>query len=293
VRAGWRIVARVPRLQRKSFAAPEEVRTFPNGRMDVVRLDETAVGRFVLQPGWRWSCDVAPISGTTSCQHRHVGYTISGTLEVRTDDGTTMVIGPGEAYEIPPGHDAWVLGDEPWDSVEFTSGNAFGLSPEDLGERILATILFSDIVGSTSLIERLGDHEGARLLYEHNMRIRTVIDRFRGREMNVLGDGFLAIFDGAARAVHAGAAMDQGVADLGIRVRVGIHTGELELVGGHVRGVAVHAAARIASLAGAGEVLVSGTTRDLLDGSNLAFDSRGEVELKGLSGLRPIFALRR
>jgi class 3 adenylate cyclase len=283
----------VPRLQRKSFAVPDQVRTFPNGRMDVVSLGEWAVGRFLLQPGWRWSRDVAPITGTSSCQHRHVGYTIGGMLHVRTDDGTTLVIGPGEAYEIPPGHDAWVVGDEPWDSVEFTSANAFALSPEDLGERVLATILFSDIVGSTALVERLGDRDGARLLYEHNLRIRAVIDRFRGRELGTFGDGFLALFDGAAKAVHAGAAMDQAVADLGIRVRVGLHTGEVEVVGGNARGVAVHVAARVASLAGAGEVLVSGTTRDLLDGSSLAFEARGEVELKGLSGLRPIFALRR
>jgi class 3 adenylate cyclase len=283
----------VPRLQRKSFAVPDQVRTFPNGRMDVVSLGEWAVGRFLLQPGWCWSRDVAPITGTSSCQHRHVGYTIGGMLHVRTDDGTTLVIGPGEAYEIPPGHDAWVVGDEPWDSVEFTSANAFALSPEDLGERVLATILFSDIVGSTALVERLGDRDGARLLYEHNLRIRAVIDRFRGRELGTFGDGFLALFDGAAKAVHAGAAMDQAVADLGIRVRVGLHTGEVEVVGGNARGVAVHVAARVASLAGAGEVLVSGTTRDLLDGSSLAFEARGEVELKGLSGLRPIFALRR
>lgn len=283
----------VPRLQRKNFATPDQVREFLTGRLELVTLDELAVGRFVLRPGWRWSKDVAPIAGTRSCQHRHVGYTISGSLEVRMDDGTKLVIGAGDAYEIPPGHDAWVPGDEPWDSVEFSSAHAFGLSPDELGERVLATILFSDIVDSTALLERLGDHAWAGLLHEHNVRIRAAIDRFRGREIGSAGDGFLALFDGAARAVRAAAAMDPAVADLGLRVRVGIHTSEVEIVGGQARGVGVHAAARVASLAGPGDVLVSGTTRDLLDGSGLSLESRGEHELKGLSGARPIFALRR
>jgi class 3 adenylate cyclase len=283
----------VPRLQRKSFSTPDQVRTFDAGRIEIVTLDEMAVGRFVFQPGWRWSKDVAPIAGTSTCQHRHVGYTISGSLEVRMEDGTKLVIGPGEAYEIPPGHDAWVVGDEPWDSVEFTSGHAFGLSPEDLGERVLATILVSDIASSTALAERMGDHAWAKLLREHNVKIRSAIDRYRGREIDSAGDGFLALFDGAAKAVHAAALMDPSVADLGVRIRVGIHTGEVEIAGGKARGVAVHAAARVAALAGPGEVLVSGTTRDLLDGSGLSFEGRGEHELKGLSGARPVFALRR
>lgn len=283
----------MPRLQRKSFTTPDQVRKFPTGRIEIVTLDEMAIGRFVFQPGWRWSKDVAPIAGTSSCQHRHVGYTISGSLEVLMEDGTKLVIGPGEAYEIPPGHDAWVLGEESWDSVEFTSAHAFGLSPEELGERVLATILFSDIVASTALLERVGDHAFAKLLREHNVKIRAAIDRYRGREIDSAGDGFLALFDGAAKAVHAAALMDPSVAELGARVRVGVHTGEVEIVGGKARGVAVHAAARVASLAGPGEVLVSGTTRDLLDGSGLSFESRGEHELKGLSGARQIFALRR
>ena len=279
--------------RRKSFATPDQVRAFVNGRMDVVTLGEIAIGRFVFRPGWRWSKDVAPIVGTRSCQHRHVGYTISGNLEVRMDDGTSLAIGPDDAYEIPPGHDAWVVGDVPWDSVEFTSAHAFGLSPDELGERVLATILFSDIVTSTETLERIGDRAWARLLSEHNMRIRAAIDRFRGLELDTAGDGFVALFDGAAKAVRAALLMDPSVADLGIRLRAGIHTGEVEVVGGRARGVAVHTAARVASLAASGEVFVSGTTRDLLDGSGLSLESRGEHELKGLSGARPIFAVRR
>jgi len=283
----------MPRLQRKDFGTPDDVRRFPNGRIDVVTLDEIAIARFVFQPGWRWSKDVAPLTGTRSCQHRHLGYTISGALEVLMDDGTRMTIGPGEAYEIPPGHDGWVGGDEPWVSVEFTSGHAFGKAPEQFGERVLATIVFSDIVESTAVVERLGDAAWTSLLREHNQIVRALVDRFRGRELVTLGDGFLALFDGAARAVQAAAAIDPAVATLGLRVRAGIHTGEVEIAGGQARGVAVHASARIAALAQAGEVLVSGTTCELLDGSGLAFDARGEHTLKGLSGARPVFALRR
>ena len=283
----------MPRLQRKSFATPDQVREFASGRIELVRLDEMEIGRFVLRPGWHWAKDVAPIAGTRSCELRHVGYVIAGSIEVRMDDGTVLVIGKGDAYEIPPGHDVRVVGDESFDAVEFNSAQAFGLSPDELGERVLATILFSDIVGSTAMLSRLGDRAWMQLLHEHNLRIRAAIDRYRGREIGSAGDGFLALFDGAAKAVRAAERMDPSMADLGIRVRVGVHTGEVEIRGGQARGVAVHAAARVAALAGPGEVLVSGTTRDLLDGSDVAFDARGEHELKGLRGARAIFALRR
>jgi class 3 adenylate cyclase len=283
----------MPRLQCKSFATPDEVRTFPRGRIEVIRLDEIAIGRFMLRPGWRWSEDVAPTVCTSSCENRHVGYAISGTLQVTMNDGTQLVIRGGEGYEIPPGHDVLVIGDEPWESVEFASAHSFGVAPEQLGDRVLATVLFSDIVGSTQVLERLGDHAWAGVVRQHNQRIRGAIDRFRGREMASTGDGFLALFDGAAKAVRAGALMDPAVAELGIRVRVGLHTTEVEILGGQPRGVGVHAAARVAALAGPGEVLVSGTTRDLLDGSGFALEPRGEHELKGLSGARTVYALRR
>jgi class 3 adenylate cyclase len=283
----------VPRLQRKGFGGPDEVRRFPNGVVEIVTLDEIAVSRAVFQPGWRWETDVAPIAGTDSCQHRHVGYTISGRLVVRMNDGTTLTIEAGDAYEIPPGHLAWVVGDVPFEAVEFTSGHTFAKSPEDLGERVLATIVFSDICDSTATLARIGDAEWTRVLRAHNERIRMVIDRFRGREIATLGDGFLALFDGAGKAVLAAAAMEPAVADLGIHVRAGVHTGEVAIVGGQARGVAVHAAARVVALAGQGEVLASGTTHDLLDGSGLSFEFRGAHELKGLSGARPIFALVR
>jgi class 3 adenylate cyclase len=286
-------MARMPRLQRKSFSNPDQVRRFPTGHVDIVNLDETTVGRFVWDPGWRWSTDVAPVVNTPSCLNRHVGFVIGGHLHVLMDDGTELDIVAGDAYEIPPGHDAWVVGDVTVDTVEFASARHFGVGPELDDERTLATILFTDIVDSTLTLTRVGDATWRRLLLDHNDRLRAEIDRFRGREVVTTGDGFLALFDGAARAVRCAAAMTQSVRSLGIEIRSGLHTGEISIAGGNARGVAVHAAARIASLAGPGEVLISGTTRDLLDGSGLRFGDRGLHELKGLDGQRQVYALER
>lgn len=282
--------ARMPRLQRKSLSVPDLVRTFPFGHVDVVNLDETSVARFSWEPGWRWSKDVKPVVQTTSCQNRHVGYVISGVLHVQMDDGTDLEIRTGDAFEIPPGHDAWVVGDEVWDTVEFTSAAVFGATPDE-NESVLATILFTDIVDSTAMLSRVGDAAWRRLLLQHNQVMRVQLDRYRGREVGTTGDGFLALFDGAARGVRCARAMIDAVGILDIPIRAGLHTGEVAIAGGQARGLAVHAASRVSALAGTGEVLVSSTTRDLLDGSDLSFVSRGDHELKGLAGARTIYAL--
>jgi class 3 adenylate cyclase len=183
-----------------------------------------------------------------------------------------------------------VVGEEAFQGIDFTGARAYGLSPEELGERTLATILFTDIVDSTATASRLGDGAWRRLVLEHNDRLRYQIARFRGREIVTTGDGFLALFDGPARAVRCALTMNSALTDLGISIRAGIHTGEVESVGGNAHGISVDTAARIMALAGAGKVLVSGTTHDLLDGSGLAFEQRGPYELKGLVGPRPVFA---
>jgi class 3 adenylate cyclase/quercetin dioxygenase-like cupin family protein len=282
----------MPRLQRKSISAPDVVRTFPFGHVDVVNLDETSVARFTWEPGWRWSKHVAPVVHTASCQNRHVGYVISGALHVVMDDGTELEIRAGDAFEIPPGHDAWVVGDEAWDTVEFTSAAVFGVAPDE-NESVLATILFTDIVDSTATLSQIGDAAWRRLVLQHNQVMRAELDRFRGREMGTTGDGFLALFDGAARAVRCASAMIAAIGELGVQIRAGLHTGEVAIAGGQARGLAVHAAARVSALAGPGEILVSSTTRDLLDGSGLSLVSRGEHELKGLTGVRTIYALEK
>ena len=280
------------RMQRKRFSAPSEVRTFPRGKVDVVELDDLVVGRMTYEPGWRWSVDVKPIAGTDSCQFHHLGIVLSGRLRAEMEDGTEIEVGPGDVFEMPPGHDAWVVGDEPWVCVDFAAMRNFGRTAEHRGERILASILFTDIVDSTAMAQRLGDGAWLEKVAAHNERARFVVNQYSGRLVKTTGDGVLALFDGAERAVRAAAALHDAIGPLGIQVRAGVHTGEVELVPGDVRGVAVHAAARVMAIAGPGETLVSGTTRDLLDITDLEFDDRGSHTFKGLPGSRPIFALK-
>jgi class 3 adenylate cyclase len=278
------------RLLRKSTLTPEQVRRFPNGRVEVVTLDEFVVTHFFCEPGWRWSADVRPIVQTPTCQLRHLGVALGGRLRVRTDDGAEMTFGPGDAYEIPPGHDAWVEGDETWDTYEFTSGRVFAVAPEEEDRRV-ATLLFTDIVASTQELQRLGDRRWRELLLEHNERVRTALDRFRGSEVTTTGDGFLAAFDSARRAVRCAVAIRTAVADLGISIRAGVHTGEVEFVGDNARGLAVHMAARVMALAGPGEVAVSATAMQLSAGADLQYESLGPHELKGIDGTHEIFRL--
>jgi class 3 adenylate cyclase len=280
------------RLQRKSLSTPDETRTFPNGKLEIFDLDDVVVGRTIFQPGWRWSKDVKEIAGTPSCQYHHLGVVISGTLHVVMDDGLTLEIGPDSAFEIPPGHDAWVVGDEPYVTIDYAGMRSFARPTVGTGERILGSILFTDVVDSTATLARVGDPAWRDLLRRHNELAQFELDRFRGRLIKQTGDGLLALFDGTERAVRCASAIAAGSAAIGLPIRAGIHTGEIERIPGDLRGVAVHMAARVMALAGPGEVLVSATTRDLLAGSELEFEDRGSHELKGLPGPRQLFALR-
>jgi class 3 adenylate cyclase len=282
----------MPRLQVKTFADPDERRTFPKGHAEIVNLGEANVGRSQWEPGWRWMTHLAPVAGTETCQVHHLGLSVSGWLRVQTNAGESMDIPPQSIYEIPPGHDAWVVGDEPWVTIEWTSARIVGLAPKGPGERTLATVLFTDIVDSTATLERLGDAAWRDLLLKHNARLRDELNTFRGREVTTTGDGFLAVFDGATRAVRCGVALARSARDIGLPIRVGVHTGEVEFVGENVRGVAVHTAARLMALAGPDEVYVSATTSDLLEGSGVRLEDAGTVELKGLTGRRQVFRIR-
>ena len=207
----------MPRLQAKSFDTPDETRTLPKATADVVNVGEVAVGYAVWQPGWRWSSDLGPIAGTDWCESHHLGYALSGTLDVLTEDGDRLQIHGRSVYEIPPRHDAWVVGDEPFVTVEWTSSRVVGIASEGPGSRVLATVLFTDIVDSTATLERLGDAAWREVLLTHNARIREVIDAFRGREISTTGDGFLVVFDGATNAVRCGTAMVRAAEALGSR----------------------------------------------------------------------------
>jgi class 3 adenylate cyclase len=281
----------MPRLQVRRFADSDDVRSFPKAQARVVRLDEATIGLARWEPGWRWSTHLGPLVGTASCQVHHLGYAISGTLRVTSDDGETIEIPPDAAYEIPAGHDAQVVGDEAFVTVEWTSAHVVGLGMDGPGEQVLATVLFTDIVDSTATLARIGDAPWLELLTEHNRRMRDVMNQYRGREIDTTGDGFLLVFDSASRAVRCGLAMIEAARQLDIAIRVGAHTGEIAFVGDNVRGVAVHAAARVLSQAAPDQVLVSSTTRDLLEGSGLRITAAGTYELKGLAGPRTLYAV--
>jgi class 3 adenylate cyclase len=277
-------------LQSKRFDQPDDLVTLPLLESQIVVLGEVYVARSTHQPGWRWSEHVKPVVGTPSCLHHHKGVVVSGQMEVETDTGARRRIGAGEALEVPPGHDAWVVGDEPLVTIEFTGVRGWA-KPTEAGERVVATLLVTDIVDSTAVAAELGDAAWKERLARHGDRVRVQLDRFRGFEVTTTGDGFLAMFDGAARAVRCAAAIRDGAEEEGLQIRAGVHSGEIERQADNIRGVAVHAVARIAALADPGEVLVSAPAASLLEGSDLALEDAGEHELKGLPGRRRLLRL--
>jgi class 3 adenylate cyclase len=202
---------------------------------------------------------------------------------------------PGARYVEVPGaaHVIWIEEPEPYVSAL----EAFLRSVEDEEaelERMLATVLFTDVVGSTDRASELGDHQWTELLGRHNAVVRAMLARYRGTEVSNAGDGCLATFDGPARAVKCAQAICEAVKPLGLEVRAGCHTGEIELLGeggADVGGIAVHIGARVAALAGPSEVLVSSTVKDLVAGSGLVFEDRGMHELKGVPDAWHLYAV--
>jgi class 3 adenylate cyclase len=278
-------------MQRKSLEMPDETRTIPNGRTDIWNLGDFVVGRIRFEPGWRWSKDVKPIAGTDWCEYHHLGLMIEGTLHYVTPEGLEMEVSPGMLFEILPGHDAWVVGDTAVLQYDFAGMRTFALPAAGRSERILATLVCTDVIDSTATAEQVGPAAWRTMLTELNADSRRQIDKFRGKFAANTGDGLIATFDGAERAVRCGAAIAEAAVQLGLRLRCGVHTGEVEVIPDNVRGVAVHIVSRVTALAAAGEVLVSGTTYELVADSDLRFEDRGLHELKGVTGARQVWAL--
>jgi class 3 adenylate cyclase len=277
-------------IQRKSFDAPDDVRRFTRGIVNLVHLGSVTMGRGILEPGFRWSESLKPIQGTSSCQIHHLQVMVSGRFRVEMEDGEITDFGPGDVMNIPPGHDAWVVGDEPVVVIDVL-GNIGALGVPGEHERLVTTLLMSDIVDSTRVASRLGDTAWRQVLAEHNRLARAQFDRYRGREVTTTGDGFLATFSSAGGALRAAVAMRDAVRALGIEVRIGVHTGEVEVLPNDVGGVAVHAAARVMALGGASEIVVSSVTRGLVEGSDLRFEERGRHAVKGLERPIEVFVL--
>jgi class 3 adenylate cyclase len=211
-------------------------------------------------------------------------------MGVRTDDGEEVVIGPNQVFDLPPGHLTWVEGDEELVMVDWAGGAGFDVRPGE-SARVMASILFTDMVASTAQAREAGDAAWKRTVAMHDDIVRTVLVRFAAREIETAGDSFLIVFDSAERAIRCGLELIPALAAIQVPIRVGIHSGEVELSAEQVRGVAVHAAARIVDEASSGEVLVSGTTRDLAEGSaGLAFEPRGRYHLRGLGREHDLFA---
>jgi class 3 adenylate cyclase len=274
---------------RKSIDEPDEVVDFPNLRTDVVHLGDLTVGRLVNAPGWRWSKDVRPRVGGEWCEVRHVGFVISGRLGLEFRDGSSVVFGPGDVFDIPPGHDGFTVGDEPVVQIEW-SGLRFWTALGGSRNRVLLTLLFADVVSSTEAAARVGDAAWRDVISGYFEGMRGELERFGGNEVNTTGDGMLVSFDGAARAVQCAAAIRRLARAHGLQLRVGVHVGEVEIVGTDIRGVTVHQAARIMGKAGPDEILVSDLTRMLAGAAGFAFEDRGTHVLKGLDGEWPLAA---
>jgi DNA-binding SARP family transcriptional activator/class 3 adenylate cyclase len=221
----------------------------------------------------------------------------AGDLDVRVEEGRYIAERiPGARFVELEGGDHFVAID-PDQILDVVEPFVRSLSGEQAARvvsanRVLATMMFTDIVGSTETATRLGDAAWATLLDRHHEIVREELARHAGEEIDTAGDGFLAVFEGPARAVRCGQAITERLREVGIDVRVGVHTGEVERTGTDLRGIAVHVAARVGAAATAGEVLVSATTRDLVAGSGLEFVDRGEHTLKGVDGPRRLFAAR-
>jgi class 3 adenylate cyclase len=198
---------------------------------------------------------------------------------------------PGARYVELPGRDHLPGAGNPEAIAGEIEEFLTGARTTGSAERILTTVLFTDIVESTRRAAELGDSAWRELLERHDALVRAQLDLFRGREVKQTGDGFVARFDGPARAIRCACAITDEAPELGIQVRAGLHTGECELIGDDIGGLAVHVAARVGARAGAGEVLVSGTVKDLVMGSGIDLVDRGTNELKGVPGEWRLFAV--
>jgi class 3 adenylate cyclase len=275
---------------RKTLGSPDELIEFPGIVEELVEIGELTVGRTTQAPGWRWSTHVRPLVGGDWCEAHHVGIVLSGRWGAQMRDGTELEFGPEDVYDVPPGHDGYTLGDEPAVLIEWSGLRSFARRHLAFPSRVLATLLFTDLVESTALATEMGDVRWREALGRHYAGVRSVLERFNGREVATTGDGILALFDGPAVALRCAAAIRAGARLQGLGIRIGVHVGEVEAVGTNVRGIAVHEAARIMGEAAAGEILLSETTRALVGRTDLLFEDRGVRRLKGLSSPMKLLA---
>ena len=303
-----RVKESIPERGRKRFAIAHELERTWGENVDLSTMWPNANpieaagfhrrGRAALSPAgardlilMNSKADIRDVLGSVQCPTLVLHRT--GDRDTHVEEGRYIAARiPGARYVELTGDDH-VVSANPDQIVDEVEEFLTGVRPVAATDRVLATVLFTDLVGSTERATELGDSDWASLLQRHNALVRRELERYAGEEIDTAGDGFLASFDGPARAVRCGLGVVGGLRELGLEVRAGVHTGEVERrPGDKPRGIAVHLGARIMSLAGTGEVLVSSTTRDLVAGSGLEFEDRGEHELKGIEGKRRVFAAR-
>jgi class 3 adenylate cyclase len=281
----------VPARRKASLDQPDERVEF-NGVVDeLVTLGDVTIGRATQAVGWRWSVDWKPTVGGDWCEGHHIGIMLSGRQGIEFPDGTVVEYGPNDAFDIAPGHDGYTIGDEPAVFLEWSGVRTWIAAVGGLNDRVLATLLFTDLVGSTAIASELGDTRWRDRLEGHYGAVRAILDQYRGRLIETTGDGVLASFDGPAQAVRAALAVRRAAVSDGLAVRAAVHVGEVEVVGERVRGLAVVHAARLLALADAGDVLVSESTRALLGSLRITFQDRGEHALKGIPGRQRVHAV--
>lgn len=276
--------------RRRNLGNPVETIEDELVHSEIVRLGDLTVGRVVQEPGWHWKVHMQPRIGGEWCQTRHVGVVVSGHHRSEFADGTSIELGPDDVFDIPPGHDGRTIGDEPFVYIAW-EGLRTWATPIGVGERTLLTLVFTDLVASTTTAVNLGEQAWSDLLARHNELVRSAIAQHRGHEVGTTGDGFLATFDGAARAIRFAEDVRRGAGTLGLRIRAGVHTGEVDIVGSDIRGIAVHETARITAVADADQILVSEVTRALAAAPGLTFGPGVAYELKGIEGPRVLYAV--
>jgi class 3 adenylate cyclase len=266
----------------KSFEHPDEVFENPGVVQQAVTIGDLTVARSTAMPGWRWSVHMRPIVGGKWCQARHVGTITSGSFAFEYPDGTRTELHAGDVYDMPPGHDGYVVGDQPVSVIEWGGVRAFNSFRGGTKSRRLLTLLLTDLVDSTPTASRVGDPVWRDMLSVHYEMARNQLERFDGREVKTTGDGMLSTFESPAQALWCAQEIRERTHDERLQMRAGVHIGEVEVVGADLRGVAVHEVARITSAAEPDEVLVSELTRTIAGTSGIAFDDRGMHTLKGI-----------
>lgn len=276
------------RLRAKNLQQPDEIMNLEGVTQECVDIGDITACRVTYAPGFRWTTHIKPIAGGEWCEIRHVGLMLSGRIGIVMQDGSTFELGPDDVFDIPPGHDGFVIGHEPCVMFEWHGTRAFA-SPVVSTNRVLATLLLTQISNSASVAQQLGDGAWRARLSDHFESLRNVIEITRGVEVRTTSDGLLAKFESPGAAITCAEAICRLTAGDVLQIRAAVHVGEVDVVGQDIRGVALYEVESLITAAAANEIVVSETARALLAASGLTFDDRGEHELPGLNEARRVF----